>query len=92
MFIEAAGGQNDRTHGIPNLELVVANDPAFFTKGSLPLVARKAYARLETVEAHPQHCRRRNGTDRRQRCADGARRYGACVLNTGALKLATYTR
>ena len=31
-FVEAPGGRNDKTHGIPNLELMVANDPAFFAK------------------------------------------------------------
>ena len=31
-FIEALEGEQDGSHGIPNLELVIANDPAFFAK------------------------------------------------------------
>ena len=50
-FIEAPGGQNDRTHGIPNLERVIAYAPAFFAR-AVALVYKRNDDRQDPPEWH----------------------------------------
>lgn len=50
-FIEAPGGPNDRTHGIPNLELAVANAPALFARAVSLVYQRNGRERIPGTAA-----------------------------------------
>ena len=63
-FIEVPGSQNDRTHGIPNLERVLANDPAFFAK-AVSLVYKRNDDRQDPPGWHSDDPDRRTAAARK---------------------------
>ena len=94
-FIEALEGEQDGSHGIPNLELVIGNDPAFFAK-AISLVyernddrdqrhvaALKAYTLLSRLKHIPGTGAASN--DRQLVCSFGKARFimGHSDLETG---------
>ena len=65
-FLEATGRRKDKTHGIPNLELVVTSNPAFFAH-AVSLVCERNDDRQDPPGLHSDDPDRR-----KSRCTQSA--------------------